>query len=128
MYLFKESTDLHFREQQLNHGKFDCQSIFCWRFIIYLLLQHKFQDINLINRRWRARRKKIWITPIRYAGATWSRFLIEPPIFDWSVVKWKSKDQNHKDSCLKEIELCLRIFLTTPHSIKNTNRRTYVFN
>ena len=44
----------------------DFHSDFCRCSIIDLLMQHKFEDLNLINRRWRARENESSNTHIPY--------------------------------------------------------------
>ena len=39
------------------------------------------------------------------------------PIFEWCVVRCKSKNGHHKVTCLKEIELCLLRLLIILHLI-----------
>ena len=37
------------------------------------------------------------------------------PTFDWCVVRWGSKEQNHKNTCFEEVELCHQILVSAPH-------------
>ena len=68
--------------------------------------------------------KFILRTQVSIGSFSWLR----TPIFDWYVAQQGSKKKHHKNICWKEIELHLRICLTTLHSIMNTIERTCVFN
>ena len=56
---------------------------------------------------------------VRYAGLSWSLFLIETAIFEWCVVGCGSKNGYQKNMCLKEIGLHAQNLLTILGSIIN---------
>ena len=60
-------------------------------------------------------------------GLKWLALLIGPTRFEWYVVRRGSKSKHHKDTCLKEIGLCLQRVITTLHSTTNIIGRAYVF-
>ena len=37
----------------MNRWRIGCQSYFCWCFIVDFLMQHNFDNVDMINRRWR---------------------------------------------------------------------------
>jgi hypothetical protein len=53
-------------------------------------------------------------------------FLKQIPIFEWWVVRCRSKDGHQKDMCLKEIGLHAQYWLTILGSIVNIVEGTYV--
>ena len=54
-------------------------------------------------------------------------FLIGHLDFDWCVVRGGLMNKHHENICLKVIELCLQVSLTTPHSITNIVGKTSIF-
>jgi hypothetical protein len=49
-------------------------------------------------------------------------------ICDWYVLMWGSKSKCHKDTCLKEIGLCLQILITSLQFLVSTSGSIYVPN
>jgi hypothetical protein len=59
MRSIKELTNIHFQYPELTR---EAPYLVCWCFIIDVLMQRKFEDVNLIKQRWRTR-KANRITP-----------------------------------------------------------------
>jgi hypothetical protein len=53
----------------------------------------------------------------KVCGCYYVIYLKWTPIFEWCVVRCKSKNGHHKATCLKEIELCLLCLLIILHII-----------
>ena len=63
-------------------------------------------------------------------GCNLVTFLNQTCSFDWSEVRWGSKNKHHKYTCLKGIGPHIQknhVLLTTPHSVVNTIGKSYVF-
>ena len=71
---------------------------------------------------------RTWIINPKIWGCYLVTFFYRTPIFNWSVVRWGSKNKHYNDQCSNGIELCFQISLTTPHLIMNIIGITYVFN
>lgn len=93
-------ASMHFRCSQLNHGRFNPPSDFCWCFIVDFLVQHKCFFLNLCGRCWRTC-KMNWITPT-------------PWIWIGTQLKWQ--------------QLCAKGWLNLTHNIRLWFIQTIILN